>query len=42
MVAVVLWPPWGPTPIFEAYNNQQAYYATPLKLEKNIIIMFIS
>jgi hypothetical protein len=29
-VAIVLPPPWGPTPGFSAYNNQQTYYATGL------------
>jgi hypothetical protein len=30
VVAIVLWLPWGPTPGFEAYNNQQTYYGTGL------------
>ena len=29
-LAAVLRPPWGPTPGFYAYNNQQTYYGTGL------------
>ncbi len=30
VAAIVLRSPWGPTPGFKAYNNQQTYYATGL------------